>query len=200
MTNKRNTLLYLDRDLVNTAKKAGLNLSLIAEEALRSRLPYNSEFRPKTYLMEALQEGTAVILPFHIEELSIVYEKEANKRTLSLKPLNVIVGGNGTGKSSIFRLLCRAFRINQLNKLTYPTHMKITVTIAPTRRIEYSEGTDEFGTGLNKQCIVTDTLFTRLDNEARQKMLKYLIKTGAQLILLELEIPSGAEKFNIIKL
>ncbi len=200
MTNKRNTLLYLDRDLVNKAKKAGLNLSLVAEEALRSRLPYNSEFKPKTYLMEALQEGAAVILPFHIKELSIADEKETNKKTMSLKPLNVIVGGNGTGKSSIFRLLCRAFRINQPNRLAYPTHMKITVTIAHTQRIEYSEGTDEFGMELNKQCIVTDTLFTRLDKEERLKMLKYLIKTGAQLILLDLEVPSGAEKFNIIKL
>ena len=52
----------------------------------------------------------------------------------------------------------------------------------------------------NKQCLIADALFTPLDKEARSKMLKHLIKTGAQLILLETEILYGAEKFNIIRL
>ena len=200
MTNKRNTLLYLDKDLVNESKRAGLNLSLVAEEALRSRLPYYGKFRPETHLMRALKEESAAILPMCIEELSITDVNGMNNKTLQLKDLNIIVGGNGTGKSRILRLLCRAFRINQSNGSAYHPRKKIVVTIAPTRRIEYSEDTDDSDMTWNKQCLIADALFAQLDKEARSKMLKHLIKTGAQLILLEKELISGAEKFNIVRL
>ncbi len=198
MTNKRNTLLYLDKDLVTASKKAGLNLSLVAEEALRSRLPYYGEFRPETHLMQALEQGSAAILPLRIEELHII-DKMVNK-TIELKGLNLIVGGNNTGKSTIFRLICGAFKISQLNRLSYHLSSKIEVTIAPTRRIDYGEAESDSRIPLNTQCLVTDTLFTQLDGESRSKMLKYLIKTGAQLVLMELEVLKGAEKFNVIKL
>ena len=200
MTNKRNTLLYLDKDLVNESKRAGLNLSLVAEEALRSRLPYYGRFRPETHLMRALKEGSAAILPMRIEELSITDVNGMNNKTLRLKDLNMIAGGNGAGKSRIFRLLCRAFRISQSNGLAYHSREKIVVTIAPTRRIEYSEDKGDSDMAWNKQCLIADALFTPLDKEARSKMLKHLIKTGAQLILLETEMISGTEKFNIIGL
>ena len=202
MTNKRNTLLYLDKDLVNASKRAGINLSSVAEEALRSRLPYYDKFIPENYLMRALRGGVAVILPLHIKELSITKIDKIGDKNLKLKNLNLVVGGNGTGKSTIFRLLLQTFRITQLNELvSYPhTETKVTITIAPTQKIEYSEKKGDYYMTLEKQCLVTDGLFAGLDEEARLKMVKYLMKTGAQLILLEKEILPGTEKFNIIKL
>ena len=156
MTNKRNTLLYLDKDLVNASKRAGINLSSVAEEALRSRLPYYDMFIPENYLMRALRGGAVVILPLHIKELSITKMDKIGDKNLKLKNLNMVVGGNGTGKSTIFRLLLQTFRITQLNELvSYPhTETKVTITTAPTQKIEYSEKKGDYYMTLEKQCLV----------------------------------------------
>ena len=202
MTNKKNTLLYLDKDLVDESKRAGLNLSLVMEEALRSRLPYYDKFIPENYLMRALREGTAAILPLQIEDISFTKMRGIGDKTFKLRDLNMIVGANGTGKSTIFRLLRQTFRISQLNEVGDYPHMEtnVTVTIAPTQKIEYREKKGDYYVALDKQCLVTDGLFARLAEETRLKMVKYLVKSGAQLILLETQILPGTEKFNIIEL
>ena len=72
---KKNTLLYLDKNLVEKAKHHNLNLSEIAENAIRlhlKRLYLNGEEDFKFLIeMLLLNEGACFYLPFELKDLEL---------------------------------------------------------------------------------------------------------------------------------
>lgn len=74
---KRSTLLSIDADVVEAAKKANLNLSQIAEKGIKTHLfPYLSKAERialdfEKFLNDMEQEGCCFYLPFRVKSIII---------------------------------------------------------------------------------------------------------------------------------
>ncbi|MCW1294934.1 MAG: hypothetical protein QXD02_04535 [Candidatus Parvarchaeum sp.] len=197
MTNKRNTLLYLDKDLVAAAKKAGLNLSLVAEESLRARIPYFGKFEPKKYLLDSFGK-TTITLPVKIESMSVTGLLGQGEKVLHFKNLNVVISKKGDRRHLMSIVLGRVFEADPIfNHFHLPG--KVEVTIAKGETVKYNANESE-SASLSHKCIVTYDLFENLNEEARLQLLKYMISTNAQLIINDLDMVKGMENFNVIEI
>lgn len=98
------------------------------------------------------------------------------------KGLNIIVGGNGTGKSTV---------INYLIKISDPNIMAVG------NRIMF-----DIHNEINKTCILVDDELGRLDHEKMTRILKDLETCNRQVIATlypdQLESVNGKVKANII--
>lgn len=120
MKRKKNTLLYLDSDLVEKAKRENINISRVAEDALRKTL--DIKWRPATprehlqKIFETADERDEGIretyfLPFQIESITLsnIGPFREFEGHFSPNGVNIIYGPNGSGKSIILRAILFAF-------------------------------------------------------------------------------------------
>jgi hypothetical protein len=112
---KKNTLLYLDEKLVKLAKKHNLNMSHLAEAAIRSQLLPILSVRERQldfhqHLKDLKEEGYCYELPQTIRAIKLKNMGPIEKLELNLvKGVNVILGPNASGKSIIIRAIANAF-------------------------------------------------------------------------------------------
>jgi len=116
---KKNTLLYLDINLVEKAKKRNINISKLTEDALKqalqTSLPVNAQEYVSRVLADAGNEvaryGESYLLPFQIESLKLsnVGPLREFEATFGRNAPNLIVGPGGSGKSFILRSILLAF-------------------------------------------------------------------------------------------
>jgi len=102
---KKNTLLYLDGDLVERAKRENINISQLAEDALRQALNINSPRTAHEFIRRVLADagrenafrGEAYLLPFRIESLKLENVGPFNRfeAEFSRDTLNFIFGLGG---------------------------------------------------------------------------------------------------------
>lgn len=115
MSEKTKATLYLEQDVVNQAKESDLNMSEIANNALKKRFGLEQETSKqrdlRVLLQDAREEGRLYTLPFKIagveadnigkfEELDLAFEDG----------LNVIYGPNGAGKTTVIEAVVNAVR------------------------------------------------------------------------------------------
>jgi len=118
---KKNTLLYLDSDLVERAKRENINISRLTEGALKLALEIETPRTAKEHLRRLLTEvgnesslyGETYLLTFQIESLKLtkVGPFDNFEAHFSRNSISVIHGSCGSGKSTIIRSILCAFGI-----------------------------------------------------------------------------------------
>jgi len=192
---KKNTLLYLDDELVKTAKKQNINISRVTENALKQILeiykPQTTEEHLDKLLSEAGKEdsqyGETHLLPFQIKSIKLTnigpfsdFEAEFTENRV-----NLVSGGNASGKSTLLRSILYAFGIShryftqesvgggEIELVLYPGQSTVKISGELV-----SHG---------YQCIVIDDAFLRVADDVRVQLIGELEKLGIQVILAALD-------------
>lgn len=211
---KKNTLLYLDENLVELAKNTGLNISQITEDTLRSHLaPIMSvgerQLDFEGHLKDLKKEGRYFFLSFHIKEIRLENIRKFDSLNIRFKDgLNVIYGMNASGKSTIIEAIARTFQFNP----PFPAegcikHTKnkgeITLIFSPTNSIttEYVKMGNDSKEYRTTESIFLDEPVQHLDKEGKVKFIKWLKKKfDCQIILATHDEDFAVFADNIIKL
>jgi hypothetical protein len=117
---KKNTLLYLDSDLVEKAKAANLNISQFVEKKLKEELRAIPPKTPREHLQRVITDtlqgeasfyGEAYQYPFQIESLKLENIGPFKNKELHFKKeqINLIYGVGASGKSTIVRSILLVF-------------------------------------------------------------------------------------------
>jgi energy-coupling factor transporter ATP-binding protein EcfA2 len=112
---RKNFLLSIDEELLQIAKKTGLDISRVAEDALRSYLgPVVSETSRQldfeAHLRELEKQGRCYLLPFSLQKLKLENIGLFDDLTLQFdKGINLIWGLSDTGKTTIIKAIADLF-------------------------------------------------------------------------------------------
>jgi hypothetical protein len=190
---KKNTLLYLDRRLVGDAKKSGVNLSELMDEALRRKLGPRGPFDPARYL----QELNPPFVPFTIKSVRVEGVGPLQKAAFTFGKVTVVLGGNASGKTSLLRSL-HGFTL--LNGAAYPEPDaqvgRFVVDVEHSERLQLKQGSIQ-----SPGCVLLDDVLDMLDEDQPQKLLSYLVKGKHQAILTCRRLPTKMPpNITIIKL
>ncbi|HOC78170.1 MAG TPA: hypothetical protein PKO31_05720 [Methanofastidiosum sp.] len=210
-SNKKNTLLYLDENLVELAKEKNFNISEIAEEAIKTKLNingYHKMFDPEEYLENLRKKGLAYYIPFRINKIEIENYKFAEKVNIDFREKNLLEGINGSGKTRIVRSILMFFdnshRLLGFSKEACPQGIGEIKIHFDNRGMIGCEVCGE-RIGLNEGCIVIDEGLGKLDSDSGIVFLKYLLDRKEQIIVTtvssEIYISDPKIKeFNMIKI
>jgi hypothetical protein len=213
---KKNTLLYLDAELVEMAKRVGMNISELAEAGLRDRLlPHLSGGQRALIFGQHLEDlktgglwAQCYELPFTVKSLRLKNVKVLGEfRAKFTQGVNLIIGGNDSGKTTAIRAIACMF---------YPDHpfRHVLKTVAAgekggTIELEILEPTIKYnvmaGESENARCVLLDEPLPHVDgatfSKHRDRFLHWLKERYAQVI-----IASAREEFiapevdNVIRL
>ncbi len=186
---KKNTLLYLDENLVELAKEMNFNISELAEEAIRTKININSHnkrFDPEEHLEHLRKKGLAYRIPFKVEKIRVKDRSNFKKIEIEFNKKNLLIGKNTLRKTSILRSILLFFDNNYSMKdlstidlIEKPLEIKVSFEEAEKIRCEvYGERID-FG----KSSILIDRGLETLDLNSRATFLKYLLNRGEQIIM-----------------
>jgi post-segregation antitoxin (ccd killing protein) len=192
---KKNTLIYLDSDLVKKAKKENINISRLTEEALKHALEIERPRTAQDHLRKLLAEvgnensfyGETYLLPFQIESLKLTKVGPFGNFETSFQEnsLNVIYGLCGSGKSTIIRSILLAFGIKHryfTNKVfangriqlkLFPHQESINIT-----SIESRENATR-----GYQCLIADDTLERLSKNIASPFFAELKRLKVQIIM-----------------
>jgi ABC-type lipoprotein export system ATPase subunit len=192
---KKNTLLYLDENLVSLAKKYELNMSEVTEAAIRSRLyPILSQGEQALdfpqYLDDLKKQSRCYLVPQTINSVMIENVGPLEKVVLRFaKGLNVVVGSNGSGKTALVKTLAYAFGVTDFEKPQYSLTLEKdtgTTRIRPyPEEIRISFRRDNIGTTISRRntCVLLDEPVAVLAKEGKQKFLKWVKEEFDQAII-----------------
>ncbi len=201
---KKNTLLYLDEDLVRSAKKNGMNISKVTETTIRSLLyPYLSmgelaALNFDKYLEHLEEEGKVHYLPFKIKCLSAKNIGPIKEVDFMFKNKNILVGANASGKTILLNAIAHSFGKKDKNLIHASSDKKSKL------KLEF-EGKDmSIETNFQKdyKCMLIDDGIGMLSEEPLNKFLKYLLKLDYQVILTAAKFPESkvSGDFNRVSL
>jgi hypothetical protein len=211
---KKNTLLYLDADLVERAKKENVNISRLAEDALKEALKIAVPHTAREYLLKVLGDagrelafyGEVYLLPFQIESLKLenvgpFQDFEAKFRK---DALNVIYGPCGSGKSTIIRSILLVFG-KRHTYFSRSKNGKITLKLFPDQDSVNVTTNQENPLDAVKsyRCLIADDIFQRVPKSMISGLCEEMKKLGIQIII-TMSIASDVSKFpedtNVISL
>jgi len=197
---KKKTLLYLDDNLVEHAKKAKLNMSKITEQAIRSSLEVKRiSFDPRHYLEELLDEEFAFFIPVEIESIEMSNCGPLKKLKANFDKFNIITGENGSGKTAIINAIYNALmntgRVEEAGKV------KMGLKTAKSFEIVFNRNRVLAG----YKCLLIDDAFNVLTTKEAIKLLNYLKTLKMQVIitcldLSRIDLDNNLNGVNIIKL
>jgi len=207
---KKNTLLYLDENLVRRAKKFGLNLSEVAEAALRERLlPLLStgelQLDFDQHLKDLKEEGDCYELPIELEGIGLKNVGPLNKLEVKFKrDINVILGPAGSGKSIMIRAIARAFgqRHPLVDEKSLLKHGKwggeIKIYLRESPAIELGLGKERAKRPI--ACMLLDEPLVQVLAKDKKKFLAWLKRKGNQVILASRDESFTAPFAHVIRL
>ncbi len=192
---KKNTLLYLDEDLVKLAKKLDLNISQITEMALKSRilpllsrkerLEMEERLRKEdfnNYLEDLKKRKKCFFLRIPIKSLELKnIGKFKNKKFHFFKGFNIILGPFGSGKTTIINSIIVALGHG-------------TIKTERNELFEEFFGSDEFIS--IEFTAPPSVIFGRKDGEIRLKLfpseitIKYFLSEGKKTCFSKAEVQS----------
>ncbi len=200
---KKNTLLYLDEELVKKAKELKLNLSKIAENAIRLQMfPMMSTGEKaaidfNNYLRNLEKENRCFFLPFELKKIQIKNIGCLSDLKLAFDRLNIIQGANGTGKTTFIRSIVYLFGYELSNFNNFVSSRKKIVTsraktheikiqIKPETKISLTyieKNNNEIKEKRTTRCILIDEPMDRLSSNLKNDFLDYLRGLNTQIIL-----------------
>ena len=191
---KKNTLLYLDADLVERAKRENVNISKLAEDALKEALKITVPRTAREYLVRVLGDagreqafyGEAYLLPFQIE--SIKLENVGPFQNFEAKfrkdGINMIYGLCGSGKSTIIRSILLVFG-KRHTYFSKSKNGKITLELFPDQDsvsvITNQENPLDAVKGY--RCLIADDIFQRAPKSMISGLCEEMKKLGIQIII-----------------
>ncbi|MHA1756013.1 MAG: AAA family ATPase [Promethearchaeota archaeon] len=181
---KKNTLLTLDSDLVNYAKRMKVNISELAENALKKKLiPVMSSgermiLNIESYLKEMEDMNYCFFLPFPIKKLELKNVGPISSLSANFsKGINIIKGDNGSGKTILLRAIAMAFdkfrpeREIMLKRDEKEGYLKIsTYEHEPQLKFDEKNKKGTFKTG----CLLLDDGVGRLNPEKYKPFIEKL--------------------------
>jgi len=193
---KKNTLLYLDEELVKKAKELRLNLSEIAENALKEHmfpmLSYGESVAIDfiNYLKTLEKEGRCYFLPFQIKKIHLKNIGVHDNLILSFDALNIVEGRYRDGKTTFVKSIVKTIGYESPNfhnllspgKKTYD----IDIEVDPIRILSLTYGKHNnsgFIENRTTRCIVMDEPLSRLSIGLKKEFLQYLMGLNTQIIL-----------------
>lgn len=193
---KKNTLLYLDEDLVKKAKKEDINLSKLTESAIRSRLFSDVSVGEsivanlKEYLENLEEQGRCFRLPQKIEEVKLENVGPFDEFHETFEPFTAVTGPNGSGKTVLLESIAHACGHSNegLEKLKKQGKERGRIDVKTSGNgknsivLEDNEARRE-----NVGCILIDDPMVRLGEEKREEFIEILqnrfVDEGCQVIL-----------------
>lgn len=195
-TKKKNTLLYLDENLVKAAKRFGVNMSEITEEALREKLyPHMSGGERQMFfdqhLVNLWVEERCWELPIELDsvELKNVGPIDEFKARFT-SGINVVVGPNGSGKTMMFRAITHVFgqpteskweRIVLLKHGKKSGEIKIKLRGGPMIKLELEKEKEK--ASHPRECLLVDEPLDHAMTEHKRKFVEWLGRGGGQVII-----------------
>jgi hypothetical protein len=177
---KKNTLLYLDRELVRLAKKENINISRVTEKALRRELRVKQPKSPEVLLQQLLSEAENVqeswfyaktcVLPFQVKSLCLNEVGPFRNLELSFQKnaINLLCGPRESGKSLVLHMIILAFGRKHsqlqvpLNKGTISVKVfedQNSITITPSTHTYSQRG----AFAKEYRCLLSDDPFNEYD-------------------------------------
>jgi len=191
---KKNTLLYLDSDLIERAKTENINISRLAEDALREALKITVPRTAREYLQRVLGDagrewafyGEAYLIPFQIESLKLenVGSFEKFEAKFSRNALNVIYGSSGSGKSIIVRSILLAFG-KRHTYFTKSENGKVTLKLFPDQDFVSATTNEENQPEITRgyKCLIADNVFQRVARSMIPAFYEEMKSLGIQIIV-----------------
>lgn len=111
---KRNTLLYLDSDIVQLAKKFDLNMSEIAENAIKTRVVTHLSSGERALVFDAYLEDLerrheCYVLPFAVKSIRLKNVRAVEELSARFElGANLVHGKIATGKTTVISLIAGA--------------------------------------------------------------------------------------------
>ncbi len=174
---KKNTLLYLDADLVKIAKHRKINISKLTENAIKMQLFSLKQKKDlKEYLNNLKKEQRLFYLPNRIKKIEMEDIGPIKEFKHNLKNFNIIFGNNATGKTVLIRSLAKLFENSDLSitsKIKIYLKQKTTTILTPKHS--------------NIECLLIDCGGINLKDKEYLEFIKYLKKLNLQIILTELD-------------
>jgi predicted ATP-dependent endonuclease of OLD family len=206
---KKNTLLYLEDNLVRSAKQYGINISKLAEDAIKSSLfPILShgqriELDFDGYIKSMEGEKKAFFLPFEIKRAKLSNIGPHKELDVKLGKLNIILGKNGSGKTILLRAIASSLGFDDIYKDNMIKEESKKGEISVELKGNYASVVLESAKEPQRsfKCLLVDDPFNRLDRQVRKKLLEYLKRLDVQVIATSLPFEDIKNKsFNIINL
>lgn len=200
---KKNTLLYLDENLVKEAKKSNINISKITENAIKHYL-FNSASTGERasinfgrYLATLKEEKRCFTYPFKLEDVELNCIGIIDGLKTQLDKFNVFMGNHGTAKTTVVRSIVYTLgssepNIERLLKSNEPEG-QIRLNIISEEPIILKLKRDTNGEIIKQEkigCIILDDPGAEFDEENFKKLLNYLRRLDAQIIM------TSTPKFN----
>ena len=208
---KKNTLLYLDEELVKIAKRYDLNISQVTEAAIKSKLfPELSQGKQivlgiPEHLENMKKEGTCFFLPKTINSVKVEDIGFLKNQEISFKNgLNFVVGCNGCGKTTLIHGIAQAFclekpNVKMIHWKSYSGSVEVKTSGKPIK-IKYNNPSEADVTDSHFQCILLDCPDGRLDNEQRKKFFEDIQELYKCQIISTTPNPPENVKANVIKI
>lgn len=196
---KKNTLLYLDENLVKTAKKRNLNISKISEGAIKHHLftylSYGEQATIdfKQYIETLKEEKRCFSLPFRLEQIDISQIGAIENLKTNFGKINIFIGDSDSGKTTLVRCIAYMFGFTELNieHLLKSDMMsgEISLNIDSSNSLVMKLKRSNYGAVTSDditRCILLDDPGDRLDGRNFIMLLEYLKNRDSQIIMTSL--------------
>jgi len=189
-SDKKDTILHLDEDVVERARELDLDLSEIAENAIRMELKVHSHgkyFDPPQLLEDMRRKGLVYKIPLRVERLGISDLGPFKSIETRFKDKNIILGSTATGKTTMINAIKMFF--DNSSDLMGGLDIKIS-GVEPKINLIFEEGqssvsNDILKHGINEGdgCLLLDDCVETLSMEGATSFLRYLSRRQEQIIV-----------------
>lgn len=208
---KKNTLLYLDKKLVEVAKDAGLNLSKLTESAIKTELfprlsgGERALLFPEDHLENLKDQKRCFEAPFRIDRVEIRNIGPLSDFEAELDDFNVITGHCGTGKTTALRSIAYACNLENweakdlLKQGEKEGEIKVEPLQAEGLSVKLRRGEKKIEEKTSQGALLLDNPIARFPLEGQKRYLDFLKEKNVQIIMTTLpqDIQNGFEDSGI---
>ena len=193
---KKNTLLYLEDEKVALAKKYGLNISKLTEDAIESHLflIFSREGKFKIdfweFLVNCSKERSVFFLPSEIKSISIQNFGILKNKNFEFQKLNIITGDSGVEKTSLLRSIAHVFGFE-----SYLSESNFDIELNNSNDKRHIEDEKDFV----KSILIDEDAIKKLKLSDFIDFTVYLNELDVQVIMVS-KYHEGEEGFNFIEI